>query len=70
MTFRTKNRRLICAAVCAGVILALGGCGGEGEKTQSAMGMIQELNYTEAVWRCWISSFRKGNDRHFIGWHS
>ena len=49
MTFRTKNRRLICAAVCAGVILALGGCGGEGEKTQSAMGMIQELNYTEAL---------------------
>ena len=31
--------------------LLLGGCGGEGEKTQSAMQLIQELNYTEALAR-------------------
>lgn len=49
MRVRKKYGRLICAAFCMGMVLALGGCGGEGEKTQSAMGMIQELNYAEAL---------------------
>lgn len=44
-----KFRAGIGAALCMGLILALGGCGGEGEKTQSAMSMIQELNYSEAL---------------------
>ena len=37
------------AILCLGMAFVLGGCGGEGEKTQSAMGMIQELNYAEAL---------------------
>lgn len=37
------------ALLCLGLALMLGGCGGEGEKTRSAIGMIQELDYEEAL---------------------
>ncbi len=49
MIFGGNKKKYICLAVGLGTLLLLGGCGGEGEKTQSAMQLIQELNYTEAL---------------------
>lgn len=42
-----KKRIWAAAGICAAVLLT--GCGGEGEKTQSAIQLIQELDYTGAL---------------------
>lgn len=43
------GRRGVNAAACFCILLLLTGCGGEGEKTQSAIQLIQELDYTGAL---------------------
>lgn len=41
--------RGLAAVLCLGAALLLGGCGGEGEKTQNAMELIQNLDYQGAL---------------------
>lgn len=49
MVFKGKSRKRMCLALGILAALALAGCGGEGEKTQSAMQLIQALDYEEAL---------------------
>ncbi|MCI8542711.1 MAG: tetratricopeptide repeat protein [Lachnospiraceae bacterium] len=48
---RRKNigKRYTCLGVMAAIAVVLGGCGGGGERIQSAMQMIGELNYEGAL---------------------
>ena len=44
-----RGKKWICLMAGARTAVILGGCGGAGEKTQSAMQMIQELDYQGAL---------------------
>lgn len=49
MQHKKTGKRYTCLAAMAAIVVALGGCGGGGERTQSAMQMIGELNYQGAL---------------------
>lgn len=56
-------RKRACLAVAALMTIALGGCGSAGERTKSAMQMISELNYQEALEQLDAAQENGENDR-------
>ena len=49
MRHKNIGKRYTCLGVMAAIAVVLGGCGGGGERIQSAMQMIGELNYEGAL---------------------